>query len=110
MGKLSKDRELGAHGQLLRRHSELDPHHAFLLGCVPDKDDITMPSWRPNSDLAPAHQKRIPLKDNAAGQRTRSAMQEWQTRRQPLKWLEPRRLVFIDETGTTKMTACAAVA
>ncbi|TIS36124.1 MAG: transposase, partial [Mesorhizobium sp.] len=26
-----------------RRHSKLDPHRAFLLGCVAEKDDITMP-------------------------------------------------------------------
>jgi transposase len=68
-----------------RRHAKLDPHRAFLLARVAEKDDITMPELA--ADLAaatgttadPASLSRwlirngYSVKKNAAGQRTRSA-------------------------------------
>ena len=68
-----------------RRHAKLDPHRAFLLACVAEKDDITMPELA--AELAattgtradPASISRwlirngYRFKKNAAGQRTRSA-------------------------------------
>ncbi|MER8413026.1 IS630 family transposase [Mesorhizobium sp. M1342] len=106
-----------------RRHSKLDPHRAFLLGRVAEKDDITMPELAAqlaaatDVQVAPASISRwlirngYRFKKNAAGASEQDrpdisrARQEWQTRRQPRMRLEPHRLVFIDETGTTtKMT------
>lgn len=67
-----------------RRHSKLDPHRAFLLGRVAEKDDITMPelaaelATAAGVQVAPASISRwlirngYRFKKNAAGQRTRS--------------------------------------
>ena len=61
-----------------RRHAKLDPHRAFLLARVASEQDRT--------DV-------------------RQAREEWAATRQPRMRLEPHRLVFLDETGTTtKMT------
>ncbi|MER9600313.1 IS630 family transposase [Mesorhizobium sp. M0244] len=105
-----------------RRHSKLDPHRAFLLGRVAEKDDITMPELAAELvtaagvQVAPASISRWLRKMAIASKKTllaseqdrpdvSKARQEWQTRRQPRMRLEPHRLVFIDETGTTtKMT------
>jgi transposase len=66
-----------------RRHSKLDPHRAFLLGRVVDKDDITMPELAAELvaaagvQVAPASISRwlirngYRFKKNAAGQRAR---------------------------------------
>jgi transposase len=68
-----------------RRHSKLDPHKAFLLARVADKDDITMAELA--AELAAATGTRVApasisrwlirngyrFKKNAAGQRTRSS-------------------------------------
>jgi transposase len=68
-----------------RRHAKLEPHRAFLLARVAEKDDITMPELA--ADLAaatattadPASLSRwlisngYRFKKNAAGQRARSA-------------------------------------
>jgi transposase len=68
-----------------RRHSKLDPHRAFLLGRVAQKEDITMPELAAELaaatgiQTAPASLSRwfirigYSFKKNAAGQRTRSA-------------------------------------
>lgn len=68
-----------------RRHAKLDPHRAFLLACVAEKDDITMPELAAALEAAtgttadPASLSRwlirngYSVKKNAAGQRTRSA-------------------------------------
>jgi len=67
-----------------RRHAKLEPHRAFLLARVAEKEDITMPELA--SDLAaatgtkadPASLSRwlirqgYRFKKNAAGERTRS--------------------------------------
>ncbi|WP_287308272.1 transposase, partial [Mesorhizobium sp.] len=67
-----------------RRHSKLDPHRAFLLGRVAEKDDITMPELAAelvtatDVQVAPASISRWLMKNgyrfkkNAAGQRARS--------------------------------------
>ena len=68
-----------------RRHAKLDPHRAFLLARVAERDDITMPELA--AELAAATGTRADpasisrwlirngyrFKKNAAGQRTRSA-------------------------------------
>ena len=68
-----------------RRHSKLDPHRAFLLGRVCEKDDITMPELAAELaaaagvQVAPASISRwlirngYRFKKNAAGQRARSS-------------------------------------
>ena len=68
-----------------RRHSKLDPHRAFLLGRVAQKEDITMPELAAELaaatgiQAAPASLSRwfirigYSFKKNAAGQRARSA-------------------------------------
>jgi transposase len=68
-----------------RRHSKLDPHRAFLLGRVAEKDDITMPELAAELaaaagvQVAPASISRwlirngYRFKKNAAGQRARSS-------------------------------------
>jgi transposase len=67
------------------RHAKLEPHRAFLLARVAEKDDITMPELAVALDAAtgtkanPASLSRwlirngYRFKKNAAGQRTRSA-------------------------------------
>ena len=67
-----------------RRHSKLDPHRAFLLGRVAEKDDLTMPelaaelAGATGVQVAPASLSRwlirngYSFKKNAAGRRTRS--------------------------------------
>ena len=68
-----------------RRHAKLEPHRAFLLGCVREKNDITMPELAAALATAtgvhadPASLSRwliragYRFKKNAAGQRTRPA-------------------------------------
>lgn len=68
-----------------RRHAKLEPHRAFLLRRVMEKDDITMPELAADLDAAtgtradPASLSRwlirngYRFKKNAAGQRARSA-------------------------------------
>lgn len=67
-----------------RRHAKLEPHRAFLLRCVAEKEDITMPELAAELEAAtgtkadPASLSRwlirngYSVKKNAAGQRTRS--------------------------------------
>lgn len=103
------------------RYSKLDPHRDFLLRRVAEKDDITMPELAAElaareTVVAPSSISRwlirngYRFKKNAVGQRAGStdvaaARQAWTSRRQPRMRLEPHRLVFLDETGTTtKMT------
>jgi hypothetical protein len=105
-----------------RRHAKLDPHRAFLLGRVAEKADMTMPEL--SAELAtasgtkadPASLSRWLIRTGyrfkktlLAGEQDRpdikAARGEWTTTRQPRMRLEPHRLVFLDETGTTtKMT------
>jgi transposase len=71
-----------------RRHAKLDPHRAFLLGCVAAKDDITMPELAAELYAAtgtkadPASLSRwlirngYRFKKNSAGERTRSARRQ----------------------------------
>jgi transposase len=105
-----------------RRHAKLDPHRAFLLGRVAEKADITMPEL--SAELAtasgtkadPASLSRWLIRTGYRFKKTllaseqdrpdiKAAREEWTTTRQPRMRLEPHRLVFLDETGTTtKMT------
>ncbi|MER9484170.1 IS630 family transposase [Mesorhizobium sp. M0494] len=105
-----------------RRHSKLDPHRAFLLGHVAEKDDVTMPELATELvaatgvQVAPASISRWLIRNGYRFKKTllaseqdrpdiSRARQEWRARRQPPMRLLPHRLVFIDETGTTtKMT------
>jgi len=68
-----------------RRHAKLEPHRAFLLARLAEKDDITMPELAGELEAAtgttatPSSLSRwfirngYRFKKNAAGQRTRSA-------------------------------------
>jgi transposase len=104
-----------------RRHAKLDPHRLFLLPRVAEKDDITMPELA--EDLAAVARNPIPPRSPAGSSAMaialkktllasecdrpdiRQAREEWGAERQPKMRLEPERLVFLDETGTTtKMT------
>nr|WP_225170096.1 IS630 family transposase [Ensifer sp. IC4062] len=104
-----------------RRHAKLEPHRSFLLRRIGEKDDITMPEL--SAELAakgthvdPASISRWFIRNGYRFKKTllaseqdrpdiRQARQAWMTGRQPRMRLEPHRLVFIDETGTTtKMT------
>lgn len=105
-----------------RRRSTLDPHRAFLLGRVARTDDITMPelaaelATAAGVQVAPASISRWLIRNGYRFKKTllaseqdrpdiSRARREWQARRQSRMRLEPHRLVFIDETGTTtKMT------
>jgi transposase len=84
-------RALGVSGRLDpkpsggRRHAKLEPHRAFLLARVAEKDDITMPELAEvleaatGTKAAPASLSRwlirhgYRFKKNAAGQRARSS-------------------------------------
>ncbi|MER8672041.1 helix-turn-helix domain-containing protein [Mesorhizobium sp. M1156] len=71
-----------------RRHSKLDPHRAFLLGRVAERDDITMPELAAelaaatDVQVAPASISRwlirngYRFKKNAAGQRARTSRRQ----------------------------------
>jgi transposase len=103
-----------------RRHAKLDPHRAFLLRRLAEKDDITMPELagkrsaargpiRPRcpagSSATAIALKKTLLASECDRPDIRQAREEWKAERQPRMRLEPHRLVFLDETGTTtKMT------
>lgn len=105
-----------------RRHAKLEPHRSFLLARVAEKDDITMPELAAalhgatGVQVAPASLSRWLIRNGYRFKKTllaseqdrpdvKKARQEWALKRQPRMRLEPHRLVFIDETGTTtKMT------
>ena len=105
-----------------RSHAKLEPHRSFLLAQVAEKADITMPELAAELAAAtgekadPASLSRWIIR---AGYRfkkilrasehdrpdVKQAREEWTGVRQPNMRLEPHRLVFVDETGTTtKMT------
>lgn len=105
-----------------RRHAKLEPHRSFLLALLVEKADITMPELA--AELAAATGERADPASLSrwlirAGYRfkkslraseqdrpdIRKAREEWTSVRQPKMRLEPHRLIFLDETGTTtKMT------
>ena len=99
-----------------RRHAKLDPHRAFLLARIAEKADMTMPEL--SAELAAASgtkgagssatataSKKTLLASEQDRPDVKAAREEWTTKRQPHMRLEPHRLVFLDETGTTtKMT------
>lgn len=105
-----------------RRHATLDPHRAFLLARVAEKNGITMPELSAELVTAtgvkadPASISRWLIRNGYRFKKTllaseqdrpgvRQARAEWTATRQPRMRLEPHRLVFLDETGTTtKMT------
>ena len=105
-----------------RRHAKLDPHRAFLLGRIAEKADITMPELaaelatasgtkadpaycRAGSSATAIASKKTLLASEQDRPDIKAAREEWTTKRQPRMRLEPHRLVFLDETGTTtKMT------
>jgi transposase len=105
-----------------RRHAKLDPHRLFLLRRVAEKDDITMPELAEGSKR-PVARRPLPPRSLGGSSATaialkktllasecdrpdiRQAREEWRAEQQPKMQLEPHRLVFLDETGTTtKMT------
>ncbi|RWE26278.1 helix-turn-helix domain-containing protein, partial [Mesorhizobium sp.] len=92
-----------------RRHSKLDPHRAFLLGRVAEKDDITMPELAAELvtavgiQVAPASISRWLIRNGYRFKKTllaseqdrpdiSKARQEWRAKRQPRMRLEPHRL------------------
>src|SRR3984893_15469896 len=105
-----------------RRHAKLDPHRAFLLARVAERDDITMPELAAELAAAtgtradPASISRWLIRNGYRFKKTllaseqdrpdvRQAREEWTATRLPRMRLEPHGLVFLDETGTTpKMT------
>lgn len=105
-----------------RRHAKLDPHRGFLLARIAEREDITMPELTvelaaaTGTKAAPASLSRWLIRNGYRFKKTllaseqdrpdiRQAREQWTTTRQPKMRLEPHRLVFIDETGTTtKMT------
>jgi transposase len=105
-----------------RRHAKLEPHRGFLLAQVTGKADITMPELAAELALAtgakadPASLSRWLIRAGYRFKKTlraseqdradiKQAREEWTQVRQPRMRLEPHRLVFLDETGTTtKMT------
>jgi len=105
-----------------RRHAKLEPHRTFLLARVTEKADITMPELAAELAAArgekadPAWLSRWLIRAGYRFKKTlraseqdrpdiRKAREEWAQTRQPRMRLEPDRLVFLDETGTTtKMT------
>ena len=107
---------------MARRHAKLEPHRAFLLEKLAEKADITMPELAAelaaatceNADPASLSRWLIRIgyrfkKTLRASEHDRTdvkqAREEWISARQPVMRLEPHRLVFLDETGTTtKMT------
>lgn len=95
-----------------RRHAKLDPHRAFLIARIEESryhhaagtkaDPVSLSRWllrngyRFKKTLLASEQDRPDIK---------AAREEWTATRQPHMRLEPHRLVFLDETGTTtKMT------
>jgi transposase len=105
-----------------RRHAKLDPHRAFLLSRLAEKNDITMPELAGELEAHcgtradPASLSRWLIRNGYRYKKTllasecdrpdiRQAREEWTGERQPRMRLEPHRLIFLDETGTTtKMT------
>src|SRR5271169_6873834 len=105
-----------------RRHAKLEPHRGFLLAQVTGKADITMPELAAELALAtgakadPASLSRWLIRAGYRFKKTlraseqdradiKQAREEWTQLRQPRMRLEPHRLIFLDETGTTtKMT------
>jgi transposase len=102
------------------RYSKLDGHRSFLIGRVAEKDDITMPELAAElaergTVVAPSSLSRWLIRNGYRFKKTllaseqdrpdvAAARQAWAAR-QPRMRLEPHRLVFLDETGTTtKMT------
>src|SRR5271163_3880821 len=105
-----------------RRHAKLEPHRAFFCRRSPRRPTSPCRSWRPNWPPPPARRPipprfRVGSSASAiASKKTlrasehdrpdiKQAREEWTLTRQPIMRLEPHRLVFLDETGTTtKMT------
>lgn len=102
------------------RYSKLDPHRDFLIRRLAEQDDITMPELAAElaghgTVVAPSSISRWLIRNGYRLKKTllaseqdrpdvAAARQTW-VARQPRMRLEPHRLVFIDETGTTtKMT------
>src|SRR5580704_2099227 len=105
-----------------RRHAKLNAHRTFLLAQVAERADITMPELAAELAAAtgekadPASLSRWLIRAGYRFKKTlraseqdrldvKQAREEWTSVRQPKMRLEPQRLVFLDETGTTtKMT------
>ena len=105
-----------------RRHAKLEPHRAFLLAWSSRRTTSPCRNSRPNSSPPPARRPNPPRsrvgssataiaskKTLLASEQDRPDIKEareaWIATRQPRMRLEPHRLVFLDETGTTtKMT------
>ena len=108
-----------------RRHAKLEPQRDYLLRRIEEKDDITMPElaaellaqsgmkadpaslshWFIRNGLS--FKKKASRRAECDRPDVRRAREEWVAERQPKMRLEPQRLVFIDETGTTTKMTCA---
>ncbi|MGC2224338.1 MAG: IS630 family transposase [Methylocella sp.] len=96
-----------------RRHAKLDPHRAFPLAGIALSAELAAAS---GTKADPASLSRWLIRNGYRFKKTllaseqdrpdiKAAREEWTTTRQPRMRLEPHRLVFLDETGTTtKMT------
>src|SRR5271155_4515066 len=99
-----------------RRHAKLDPHRAFLLSRLAEKNDITMPELAGELEAHcgtradPASLSRRLIRNGYRYKKTLlasecdrrdilQAREEWTGERQPRTRLEPHRLIFLDETG-----------
>ena len=99
-------------------HAKLEPHRTFLLEKLAEKADITMPELAAELAAAtcekadPASLSRWLIRIGYRFKKTlrasehdrpdvKQAREQWTSARQPVMRLEPHRLVFLDETGTT---------
>src|SRR4030081_3516807 len=100
-----------------RRHAKLDPHRAFLLARVAERDDITMPELAAELAFPPWAQGLTPPRSRAGSSATataskktllaseqdrpdvRQAREEWTATREPRMRLEAHRLGFFCGSG-----------
>ena len=105
-----------------RRHAKLEPHRSFLLAQGAERPTSPCRNWRPSwpprrarrlirlrcrvGSFAPATASKKILRTSEHDRPdVKQTREEWTGVRQPKMRLEPHRLVFLDETGTTtKMT------
>lgn len=105
-----------------RRRAKLDPHKAFVTARIEEKSDITMPELArellaaTGTKADPASLSRFLIRNGYRFKKTllaseqdrpdiKAAREEWIATRQPRMRLEPHRLIFLDETGTTTKMA-----
>ena len=88
------------------RRSRISPCRSWLPSWPqPVISKLLLPRSRAGSSETATASKKTLLASEQDRPDIRSARQEWQEKRQPRMRLEPHRLVFIDETGTTTKMA-----